>query len=83
VGKALSMMKRLMAFCHKHQSPSRRKQSGKHLHGCMAVHTGWHDDTRPRNPAPWSAVEHQPDEVPGCKVAVVPWHVIDVCMTVI
>ena len=28
-------------------------------------------------------MEHQPNDVPGCNVAVVPWHVIDVCMTVI
>ena len=26
---------------------------------------------------------HQPNDVPGYNVAVVPWYVIDVCMTVI
>ena len=33
---------------HKQQSPDRRKDPGKHLHGQeLAVHTGWHDDTCP------------------------------------
>ena len=37
----------------------------------------------PADPEPRSAVRHQPDDVPGCKVAVVPWHVIDVCVMAI
>lgn len=31
-----------MALCHKHQSPSRRKLQGKHLHDLRTWHTGWH-----------------------------------------
>ena len=51
-------------------SPHRRKHPGKHLHG-LAVHTGWHDAALPpAQPEPWSVVEHQPRDVPGCQVAV-------------
>ncbi|MBQ9362921.1 MAG: hypothetical protein IJT97_05790 [Bacteroidaceae bacterium] len=57
--------------------------SGKHLHGIGRAYwvARWH--SAPAYPEPWRAVEHQPNDVPGCNVAVVTWHVIDVCMTVI
>ena len=47
------------------------------------VYTGWHDVIRPCSQYPCSIVEHQPWRVPGWEVAVVPWHVIDVCVMAI
>lgn len=55
--------------------------TGKHLHVAIRAYRVARCHPLLQPIPTWSIVEHQMPGVPGRDVAVVPWHVIDVCVT--